>query len=130
MKRWFWSIVHNCIVHPIIPFTFGRLGEFLDYLHDQTAKRAFDPDDEEIWDEPHEDNGCEGSENDLGLEAGQFAIKLGTYDLEIKNGYLFFIKRLGENKPFGRLPPIREEKGYVHIANRLKDLDSKADILG
>ena len=36
------SIVHNCVIHPIMPFTWGRGASIADGLHDFTAKLAFE----------------------------------------------------------------------------------------
>ena len=37
--KWFWFAVHNCVVHPMMPFAFGRLMGIVDRAHDWTAKR-------------------------------------------------------------------------------------------
>lgn len=39
------SVVHNCLIHPVMPFTWGRGASIADSLHDFTAKLAFDHDD-------------------------------------------------------------------------------------
>jgi hypothetical protein len=38
MISWLWSIVHNCMIHPLMPFL---PFDFVDNLHDWTAKKAF-----------------------------------------------------------------------------------------
>ena len=42
INKWLWSFIHNCIVHPMMPFTWGKIGKYIDELHDYTAKLAFD----------------------------------------------------------------------------------------
>lgn len=36
--RWLWSVVHNCFVHPLFPFTFKAA--WVLRLHDYSAKKA------------------------------------------------------------------------------------------
>ena len=38
MRKFLWSIVHNCMVHPLMPFL---PFQFVDALHDWTAEKAF-----------------------------------------------------------------------------------------
>ncbi len=38
------NIVHNAVIHPMMPFTWGRAGKVLDILHDFTGRIAFDKD--------------------------------------------------------------------------------------
>lgn len=40
-QRWIWSVVHNTLIHPVMPFTWGRPGRVLGILHDWTARKAF-----------------------------------------------------------------------------------------
>jgi hypothetical protein len=39
------NVIHNCLIHPVMPFTWGRCASIADSLHDFTAKLAFDHDD-------------------------------------------------------------------------------------
>lgn len=38
MKQWLKDFVHNCVVHPVLPFVPAKLG---DWLHDKNADWAF-----------------------------------------------------------------------------------------
>jgi len=37
MREWLWQVIHNCVVHPLLPF----FGHGMDKPHDWTAARAY-----------------------------------------------------------------------------------------
>lgn len=37
MRKFLWSVVHNTLLHPFLPFT----GHLLDQAHDWTAEKAY-----------------------------------------------------------------------------------------
>ena len=38
LNRWLWSVVHNCLIHPVMPFLPFA---WVDRAHDWTGERAF-----------------------------------------------------------------------------------------
>lgn len=39
--RFTFNVIHNTFIHPIMPFTFGKVGRLVDVLHDFTGTVAF-----------------------------------------------------------------------------------------
>jgi hypothetical protein len=38
MRAWLWSVVHNCMIHPLMPFVSSST---LEKAHDWTARKAY-----------------------------------------------------------------------------------------
>jgi hypothetical protein len=92
----------------------------------------------------HDGKGCDSTwGTPWASEPDEFALKLGTYDMEIDNGYLLFHRRLVDAKPYGKAPwkpPLVEiedleeedievvrtaEESYERIARRLQEIDKE-----
>jgi hypothetical protein len=50
MKRWLWSVVHNCLIHPFMPFLPFA---WMETAHEWTGARAYPPASEQDMDISH-----------------------------------------------------------------------------